>query len=86
MTSSVPLREEASFQSAFKRRESATISDVMLQAIPGVGVIVGEIAETMLLSFEAVYGEKNLYQMMTEVCEKMCRRVIVWKGGQGQNQ
>ena len=30
----------------------------MRQVIPGVGAIVGETAETMLLSFVAVYGEK----------------------------
>ena len=46
------------FQSVFKRRESVTVSNVIWQVIPGVGAIVGETAETMLLSFVAVYGEK----------------------------
>ena len=65
-----------SFQSVFKRRESVTVSDVIWQVIPSVGAIVGETEETMLLSCVAVYGEKT-YQMMTGVCEKVCRRVIV---------
>ena len=58
LTSTVALGEELNFQSVFKRRESVTVSDVMRQVIPGVGAIVGETAETMLLSFVAVYGEK----------------------------
>ena len=48
-----------SFLSIFKRRESGTVSDVIRQVIPGVGPVVGETAETMLLSFVAVYGEKT---------------------------
>ena len=48
-----------SFQSVFKRRESVTVSDVIWQVIPGVEAIVGETAETMLLSFAAAYGEKT---------------------------
>ena len=48
-----------SFQSVFKRRESVTVSDVIRQVIPGVGAIVGETAETMLLSFVAVSGKKT---------------------------
>ena len=59
LTSAVALGEEVSFQSAFKRRESVTVSDVIWQVIPGVGARVGETAETMLRSFVAVYGEKT---------------------------
>ena len=51
--------EEVRFQSVFKRRESVTGSNVTWQVIPGVGAIEGETAETMLLSFVAVYGEKT---------------------------
>ena len=46
------------FQSVFKRRESVTVSNVIWQVIPGVGAIVGETEDTMLLSFVAVYGER----------------------------
>ena len=42
-----------------------------------MGAIVGETAETMFLSPVAVYGEKDVYQMMTGVCNKVYRRVIV---------
>ena len=48
-----------SFQSVFKRRESVAVSGVIWQIIPGAGAIVGDTAETMLLSFAAVYGEKT---------------------------
>ena len=48
-----------SFQSVFKRRESVTVFDVIWPVIPGVGAIVGETEETMLLSFVAFYVEKT---------------------------
>ena len=77
------------FQSVFKRRESVTVSNVIWQVIPGVGAIVGKTAETMLISFVAVYGgvwRKDVYQRMTGVCERVCSCVIVWKGRQEQIQ
>ena len=47
------------FHSVFKRRENVTVSDVTWQVIPDVGAIVDETAETVLLSFVAVYGERT---------------------------
>ena len=63
MTSTVALREEMSFRSVFKGRESVTVSDVKWQIIPGVWATVGETAETLLLSFVSVYGEKTCVRL-----------------------
>lgn len=67
LTSTVVLREEVSFQSAFKRRESATMRCHMANHSSGRnrGNLVAVVCSGL--------WREDLYQMMTEVCEKVCR-------------